>query len=175
MKPRLLNFRSQIFKMNPKSQFQIQDFQHQFQVSIHNDFYNTKYLKITWCLKIPYFRKQSQIVIPDFFNFIPIIIIPLRILRFWDCTATPPEAILNPLLFPDRSVTTKQMMAFTLSRALNSIPESDRPQKIQYKIAKCSLSPRQQLIYSDLLNQSSNDLDSQAEVAFCWEIDLFHI
>ena len=72
-----------------------------------------------------------------------------------------PEAILNPLLFPDRSVTSKQMMAFTLSRALNSIPESDRPQKILYKIEKCAMSRRQQLIYSDLLNQSSNDLDSQ--------------
>ena len=71
------------------------------------------------------------------------------------------ESLLGTLLFPDCTVSIRQLTAFTLSRANSTIPEADRPRQIEFKTEKCILSSRQKLIYDDLLNASKDDLDSQ--------------
>ena len=64
------------------------------------------------------------------------------------------DSLLSSLLFPDNTVTSRQLTAFTLSRTMSSIPEQDRPRKPVFKTESCPLSQRQKIIYDDLLHKS---------------------
>jgi len=79
------------------------------------------------------------------------------------------ESLLGTLLFPDCAVTPRQLTTFALSRANATIPERDRPRKIEFKTEKCALSRRQKFLYDNLLNASKAELEiSRVKISIFW-------